>query len=319
VFGFISNDASSVNDLLIQYVFFIFVSFVVWFANAKVVEQLKEKINIDNNTWLNYILSISVASIVSSSLVSYFLLKIWTLIYPYNTATDTVILQTTACIIFISLFISIIYETYILKRKRTHALSKIEQLALAKTQAELSALKNQIDPHFIFNSLNTLSYLITSDAKKAKLFNDTLAKVYQYILRNKDRDLVMLREEIEFISNYFYLLKIRFHNTVDMAIEIDDMEAEELLIPPISLQTLVENAIKHNEFSEEKPLIISVAVSSKFVVVKNKINQKTYPVPTSRIGLSNLDNRYMLITKRNIQVDETNYFSVKLPIINLKS
>ncbi|MGN6615554.1 MAG: sensor histidine kinase [Ilyomonas sp.] len=317
VFGFINN-SSSPHDLLIQYTYFIFVSFVVWFSNAKVIEVLKQRTNLDNTTWLKYITIISAASVISSGVVSFSLLKLWPVIYPYNTAPDLVVIQTTGCIIFISLFISIMYETYILKRKRTHALSKIEQLALAKTQAELSALKNQIDPHFIFNSLNTLSFLISSDAKKAKLFNDTLAKVYQYILRNKDCDLVLLREEIEFISNYFYLLKIRFHNTVDMAIEIDDMEAEELLIPPISLQTLVENAIKHNEFSEEKPLLISVAVSSKFVIVKNRINQKTYPVPTSKIGLSNLDNRYRLITKKNIQVDETNYFSVKLPIINLK-
>ena len=103
-----------------------------------------------------------------------------------------------------------------------------------------------------------------------------------------------------------------------MTIEINDVDAEEFLILPISLQTLVENAIKHNEFTDGKPLTIYVAVTSNYVLVKNQLNLKSYPVPTSRIGLNNLDNRYKLITGRSILVDTmSNVFTVKLPIINL--
>jgi LytS/YehU family sensor histidine kinase len=177
-------------------------------------------------------------------------------------------------------------------------------------------LKNQIDPHFIFNSLNTLSFLITRDPQNARLYNDTLAKVYRYILSNKEKDLVLLKEEVEFISNYFYLLKIRFGEAISMVIEITDLSSEDFLIPPISMQALVENAIKHNEFNEKTPLVINVSVSSNYAVVKNIINLRTYTVPSSRIGLGNLDNRYKLITKRNIII-ENNFktFTVKLPII----
>jgi LytS/YehU family sensor histidine kinase len=194
--------------------------------------------------------------------------------------------------------------------------SKVEQLNVAKAQAELEALKNQIDPHFIFNSLNTLSFLITRDPVNARLYNDTLAMVYRYILSNKERDLVLLREEIDFISNYFYLLKIRFAEAVSMVIEITDLSAENFLIPPISLQALVENAIKHNEFSEKRPLTIDVSISADYVIVRNAMNRRTNPQPTSKIGLSNLDNRYKLLTKRNILV-ENNFesFTVKLPIV----
>jgi LytS/YehU family sensor histidine kinase len=197
-----------------------------------------------------------------------------------------------------------------------HSQSRVEQLNIAKAQAELEALKNQIDPHFIFNSLNTLSFLITRDPQNARLYNDTLAKVYRYILSNKEKDMVLLREEIEFISNYFYLLKIRFGDAISMVIEITDLSSEDFLIPPISMQALVENAIKHNEFNDRTPLTINISISSNYAIVRNIINPKNYATPTSKIGLGNLDHRYKLITKRNIII-ENNFksFTVKLPII----
>src|SRR4030095_12712042 len=185
--------------------------------------------------------------------------------------------------------------------------------------AELVALKNQIDPHFIFNSLNTLSYLISTDPLNARLYNDTLAKVYHYILFNREKNLVLVREEIEFLSNFFYLLKIRFGKAIDMIIEIDSLQAEELCVPPISLQILLENAIKHNELSENNPLTIHISVSPNFIVVKNKIIKKTYQQPTAGTGLNNLDNRYKLLTAKNIIVyKNSEYFIVKLPVLNSK-
>ena len=124
----------------------------------------------------------------------------------------------------------------------------------AKAEAELEALKNQIDPHFIFNSLNTLSHLIEEKPVKAKQFNDNLADVYRYILQNKARDLVLLREEMVFLENYFSLLKIRFEKAVQMKIIVDESEMDQYLVPPISLQILAENAIKHNEFSDTRTI-----------------------------------------------------------------
>lgn len=219
-------------------------------------------------------------------------------------------------IIIVASFITNLYEIIYLNKEREYNLTRAEQLNIAKAQAELEALKNQIDPHFIFNSLNTLSFLITRDPQNARLYNDTLAKVYRYILGNKEKDLVLLREEVEFISNYFYLLKIRFSEAVNMEIEITDLAAEDFLIPPISMQALVENAIKHNDFTDINPLTINVSVSSNFVVIRNAIKPKNYAPPTSKIGLNNLDNRYKLITKRNIIIENNfKFFTVKLPIL----
>jgi LytS/YehU family sensor histidine kinase len=292
--------------------------YIIWKGNFWVVVFVKTKMNFDKSDYHKYVLAILISTILYAGITAGVMLKIWTMLFKENETTFRKLIDTTLILIFISVFITTVYENYLLNRKKLSALSKAEQMSLAKTQAELMALKNQLDPHFIFNSLNTLSYLISSNTTNAKLYNDTLAKVYKYILRNNEKDLVLLREEIEFISNYFYLLRIRFDGAIDMRIEINNLMAEELLIPPISLQTLVENAIKHNEFDEKNPLVISVSVSVNHVVVSNMIKYKTFRQPTSKIGLANLNNRYRLITNKSIAIEKTQFFTVRLPIIKFE-
>lgn len=316
--GLISNSRYSTPLLLLQYGYFMCLVYLLWEGNILLVLFIKGKMDLDKVNYHKYIFIILVSTIIYALLTVGCLLMIWTKLFIQNATAPRILWNSTMVLAFIATFITIIYENYLLNRKKLSALSKVERMNLAKTQAELSVLKSQIDPHFIFNSLNTLSYLISSDQKSAKLYNDTLAKVYQYILRNSEKDLVLLREEIEFISNYFYLLRIRFEDAINMKIEIRDIEAEDLLIPPISLQTLVENAIKHNGFDEKNPLLISVSVTYDYVVVTNPVKSKSYLQPTSKIGLANLDSRYRLITNRNITIEKNHLFTVKLPIINLK-
>src|SRR6476620_10847125 len=121
----------------------------------------------------------------------------------------------------------------------------------------------------MFNSLNTLSYLISSKPDTAKTYNDTLAKVYRYILVYKDQNLVFLKEELEFVSNYFYLINIRYEQAVKLLIEIPEVKAENFLVIPASLQILIENAIKHNDFSKKEPLVININIQAGHVTVKN--------------------------------------------------
>src|SRR6185437_14252822 len=228
------------------------------------------------------ILALFLANIVYSGILSAVLLRLWILASHESTPDPDHLVNTVLVIIIGACFITNIYEIIFLNLEKAYNETRVEQLNVAKAQAELEALKNQIDPHFIFNSLNTLSFLITRDPLSARLYNDTLARVYRYILSNKERDLVLLREEIDFISNYFYLLKIRFAEAISMVIEITDLSAENFLIPPISLQALVENAIKHNEFSEKKPLSIDVSISADYVIVRNAMNRRNNPQPTSK-------------------------------------
>jgi LytS/YehU family sensor histidine kinase len=193
-----------------------------------------------------------------------------------------------------------------------------EQLERARAEAELEALKNQIDPHFIFNSLNTLSHLIENSPVKARLFNDTLADVYRYILLNKARDLVLLGEELAFLQSYFLLLQIRFEKAVRLDTNIDSHVLDEYLIPPISLQVLVENAIKHNEFSEADPLVIGIEMREDELVIHNHIHRKVLRKASSKIGLHNLGERYRLTTNKEIVVqEEEKDFTVSLPILKI--
>lgn len=316
--GIITHAHYTTSEIAGSYLFFTFIAFVVWEGNVMLMRLVKRKYKWGHRAYYKTILAFFICNVIYSGTISLLLLLLWRFL-SRETYTDwRPILYTTLIIIVTANLVTNTYENFFLNQEQLNTLSRVEQLSLAKAQAELIALKNQIDPHFMFNSLNTLSFLISTDPFNAKLYNDTLAKVYHYILRNKDKDLVLLREEIEFISNYFYLLKIRFDDSINMTIEINDVDAEEFLILPISLQTLVENAIKHNEFTSSKPLVIYVSVTSNYVLVKNKVNLKTYPERTSRIGLNNLDNRYKLITGRSILIDNAlTFFTVKLPIINL--
>jgi sensor histidine kinase YesM len=314
--GLIDNRLYTFSELAASYLYFIVVAFLVWEGNVRLMYYIRARIPWSKRSYPRVIIALFFANIVYSGILSASFLRLWILASHEPRTSNDHLVSSVLVIIIAACFITNIYEILFLNLEKEYNESKVEQLNVAKAQAELEALKNQIDPHFIFNSLNTLSFLITRDPLNARLYNDTLARVYRYILSNKERDLVLLREEIEFISNYFYLLKIRFAEAVSMVIEITDLSAENFLIPPISLQALVENAIKHNEFSDKKPLTIDVSISADYVIVRNIMNRRTSPQPTSKIGLSNLDNRYKLLTKRNILI-ENNFesFIVKLPIV----
>lgn len=236
-----------------------------------------------------------------------------------NGIVDWKIVKFTSLIILIAVFFLVnLYETVFLIRDLANDRVTQEQLERAKAEAELEALKNQIDPHFIFNSLNTLSHLIDDKPEKARLFNDNLADVYRYILQNKARDLVLLREEVNFLESYFLLLKIRFENAVQMEITIPEGAMDQYLVPPISLQILAENAIKHNEFSEATPLLFKVGIQNEGLIVHNPVRKKTLWRPSSKIGLQNLKERYKLITNQEIIIkNEENDFTVILPVLKI--
>lgn len=217
-------------------------------------------------------------------------------------------------------FITPLYEILFLAREAS--LEKLEQdkLKREKVQAELEAIKNQIDPHFIFNALNNLSYLIETDKERAMQFNITLARVYLYILQNKDIHLVTLGHELQFLKDYFYLSKIRFESAIYLTIEIPE-EMEGGYIPSISLQLLLENAIKHNEFSEVNPLCIKVFGKDEYIVVHNRVRKSEASGSGLKIGLTNLDTRCQLLTGHPLIIKETPedfYVYMKL-VTHLKS
>jgi LytS/YehU family sensor histidine kinase len=153
------------------------------------------------------------------------------------------------------------------------------------------------------------------DPDQAHLFNNRLALVYKYFLLNKNRELIPLMDELEFINNYFYLLQIRHDNKLQLKTTLNE-HSKKAMIPPCALQVLVENAIKHNEFSEQYPLEITICMSNETVKVSNPVKPKSYEVNSTGIGLKNLSARYKILFHKDILIENTpDKFSVKLPLI----
>jgi two-component system LytT family sensor kinase len=306
---------TTVDSLLVDYLFFSIISFCMWTGSAYAHYALRNLLSQIRKLYIRLPLRYSITILVSW-LISYALLYTWNHYLQNDRYVYYDLLISQVIMTVISLQISSIYEIVYLNKERESDLVKVERSEKLKVQAQLDALKSQIDPHFIFNSLNTLSYLISQNQEKAKLFNDTLAKVYRYILLNKEKDLIQLKEEIEFASNYFYLLKIRYQTGLSMIIKMDNVSVEDYLIPPLSLQALIENAIKHNHFSEKHPLGIEITISEEKITVVNQKNVKKFDIQSSKIGLSNLSERYSLIVNKNITIEQTpDHFTVLLPIL----
>jgi LytS/YehU family sensor histidine kinase len=197
---------------------------------------------------------------------------------------------------------------------------KNAELSRAKAEAELNALKNQIDPHFMFNSLNTLSYLITNDTQKASLFTDNLAEVYRYILSQKDQGLVVLEDELAFTEKYTGLLYLRFGNALNVQKHFNGSTEKDYLIPPTSVFVAFENAVKHNELTEEAPLRIDMYVNEGKLLITNALQRRRTVQHSSKIGLKNLDDRFKIITGKGIVAgSEGNQFNITFPLISIHS
>jgi len=304
-------------QIKLSFLYTIFIAFIIWEGNRYLLFSMRSYFD-----WYKKPLKKIIVLLFGISFytlpVSILLLAGWYHIF-INTGANWPTIFTASLIIMICvIFITHVYETVFLVKESASEMLRAEQLERARAEAELEALKNQIDPHFIFNSLNTLSYLIEEKPARAKQFNDNMADVYRYILQNKARGLVLLQEEISFLEDYFSLLKIRFENAVQLNLAADKALFDQYLVPPISLQVLMENAIKHNEFSDELPLVIEISFNGDTLVFYNEIRKKTLRKHSSRIGLKNLDERYKLITGHTIIVEETEkIFKVVLPVLKI--
>lgn len=315
--GMVNNSSFNNWQIKISFLYTIAIAFVVWQGNRYLLFTMRSYFD-----WLNKPVKKIIALLLAVSFftipVSCLMLAGWFYIFADGNVNWPIVTTSTLIIMICVIFITHVYETVFLVRQAENDKLRNEQLERLKVEAELEALKTQIDPHFIFNSLNALSHLIGSDAGKAKKFNDSLADVYRYILQNKDRGLVFLREEMLFMNNYFSLLKIRFEDAIQLESKVDEQVLDEYLIPPISLQVLMENCIKHNDFSDLAPLMITLEMEADVLIIKNQLRKKAMPKASSRIGLSNIDKRYKLVTNQSIQVIESDaMFEVRLPILKV--
>jgi len=213
--------------------------------------------------------------------------------------------------IIISLFFHLVYFYKALQERKV----KEQKIIAGTASAKFDALKNQLDPHFLFNSLNVLASLIDENPDKAQKFTTSLSKVYRYVLEQKDKELVSLEEELKFATTYIKLLKMRFEDSIFFEFP-EALSNNDAKVIPLSLQLLLENTIKHNIVNEKMPLHIKIYEANDYLIVENNFQKKEVLGDREGVGLHNIVNRYNIVTERKVLIEQTEgFFRVKLPIL----
>lgn len=318
IFRYSSNIEVEYNlQLLKVFGYYIMYSAPLTFVNSFFFDYLNDKVVW--NHYKKYRLAIGFLGSVIITLVTVFLVRLFHRVVldgvTYNEflATETLDFYYTSLIITIvaSLFFHAFYFYQELQKNKIK-----EQKVIAGTaSAKFDALKNQLDPHFLFNSLNVLTSLIDENPESAQKFTTALSKVYRYVLEQKNKDLVTVDEELEFAKTYMSLLKMRFEDSIIFEIPEQASNPESKVVP-LSLQLLLENAVKHNMVTSSKPLHIKIYETNNLLVVENNLQPKQIVKKSSGVGLDNIKQRYDLLTDRKVNINQqADSFAVAIPML----
>lgn len=294
--------------------------FAFWFGNSTIGRYAEKKLDRTKNPKKTTIIGLSLL-LVYGIIVSVSLPYIYDR-FVWGMAKEDIFLDVLIKSLMVMFLDSVVIATYYsseLSNQWVKSIRKNEELKRENLQAKYEVLKNKVNPHFLFNSLNTLSSVIERKPELGSDFVKKLSDNYRYVLEQSDKELVSIDVEMKFVEDYVFLSKIRFgeallfHSTVPNNTNIQ--------VVPLGLQTLVENAIKHNIISDDMPLKIVVGIEDGFIVIKNNIQKKNIIMPDRKPhGLENLRNRYTYHTDLSMEITESDeFFIVKLPIIKTKS
>ncbi|WP_091464360.1 2TM domain-containing protein [Flavobacterium urocaniciphilum] len=310
------------NNLLVNFGYSMLYGLSLYFANAIVF------IYLERTYQSKYPLKRIITGFISSFLVSIsviFLLRVFEDVIIEQRSFSEYLKQESFSNYFVSIIITFVvtlaFHTFYFYKAYNENKVKEQKIIASSASAQLESLKNQIDPHFLFNSLNVLSSLIEENPEAAQKFTTSLSKVYRYVLEQKDKELVSVEEELKFAKTYMNLLKMRFENSItfelpEIEIASDLAMTEEAKVVPLSLQLLLENCIKHNIVSEQKPLHIKIYIENNELIIENNKQIKEVLQDRKGVGLQNIVNRYAILTKRNVIIQESEtVFKVKLPIL----
>jgi len=307
------------SNVVVHFISVFIVIFGLWLTNFILIDFKGSKRKYQRNRLLNKYSRFIVSFL--AALMIYFI--VGSLIDSSGTLLTSVENGSSNLWIFLSLKILIFNAVFILIKYVYDTNSEKKQIAIENEilkreniNAQHETLKQQVNPHFLFNSLNTLKSLIKQDASQAGDFIDELSSVYRYMLLHQDKKDVTIGEEIDFLKSYVYLLKIRFGSAINTEITLPD-SLMQYSMPPNTLQLLIENAVKHNALSTKKPLSIYIYARDNYLTVQNNLQSKPeLPAPSSQFGLSNISSRYLLLKGKDIMIEKTDTsFLVSLPII----
>lgn len=304
-------------NLLYSFLFTILYTFSLYYANAWIFQMLDryfvdEKFS-KKRIFIGFLLSFVV------SLLVIFLLRVFEDVIVEGASFDVFIAREKASnylfAIIITFFVTLsLYAFHFYKAYQENKV-KQQKIIAGTASAKFETLKSQIDPHFLFNSLNVLSSLIEENPENAQKFTTSLSKIYRYVLEQKDKELISIEEELSFAKTYMNLLKMRFENSLFYELPDTPIHPEAKVVP-LSLQLLLENTVKHNVVSEQKPLHIRIFVEGDYLAIQNDLQKKEVLQDREGVGLQNIINRYEIITRRKvlIQTDQKT-FTVKIPIL----
>lgn len=292
-------------------VFFTFVSLVILFAvNTSLFHFNQPAVKI---TWQKMFFSLILTWILSSLLGKCFVFLHLTFHIPAIDAMVHHYLHPLRDFIITCTVSGSCYIVYLIRRQQ-EVMVENQQLHAENILNQYEALKNQLNPHMLFNSLNTLRSLVREDQEKAQEYIQELSRVLRYTLQGNESKSVLLKDEMDFVSAYIFLLKMRFEDNLTFDIDIDRRH-ELCRVPPMAVQMLIENAVKHNEISNRRPLAIRIYTEGDDLIVSNPVQPKLTAAPSTGIGLANLAKRYHLLYKREVQITENEQFTVIIPLI----
>jgi sensor histidine kinase YesM len=303
------------NGYIVQ-ALFIIITFFVWEGN-RIIQYLLPRFFKDTAT-IKFLVIFFLAGMLFSALISlaavYFIGHSYLSISLHQLKMPAKLALTygTRINLFLHILNAIFFYINQYKNKQLEA----EELKRISSQAQLQSIKNQVNPHFLFNNLNVLSSLVMQENPDANRFIEEFSKVYRYVLNSQEEELVVLRTELEFINTYNFLLEKRFPESIFIDVKIPPSYQSQFIIP-LAVQMLVENAIKHNIVSKANPLHIELEINENAkLVVRNNLQLKPVNEPSTHIGLKNISRRYEMIAGQNIEVIKNEQsFSVLLPLI----
>ena len=300
-----------------KYLTTLFITAVIWIGNRYIMVYSRGKYPLFNEVRKRLIFQ-SAIMFVFTVIADNFLGTLSNSIFgqhkdmPSNT---DVLIHSNSAAIFCTIMIIAIYESIFFMHQLRYSVEETEKLKREGLKAELNALKTQVNPHFLFNNLNTLVSVIPENPKLAVDFVQQLSKLYRHILEVKDEQSILLQDELDVLKAYAFLLQTRFGNNLDVIINVPTERLKKRIVP-LSLQILMENAIKHNIVSSDKPLKIEVTAFNGKLVVSNNLQRKNQVNESTGIGLDNIRNRYKLLGNEQVEVVENGSdFTVSIPLI----
>jgi len=307
---------ASAKIFLIEFSFYQLYAFVLSFINFYYFEFLEQL-----NWHGNFVKRISIGTIGSIilTMIGFFGLRLFTVVgfegksFTFFLENESIRYYTFSLWITLTILITFYFIYYFKKYQETRV--KKFQFEAKSESAKYQSLKSQLDPHFLFNSLNVLTSLIGENPKQAEKFTTKLAKIYRYVLEQKDKDLISVEGELEFAKNYMELLKMRFEEAIIFKILPETSNIEHKIVP-LALQLLLENAVKHNVITSDKPLQINIYEENNYLVITNNLNPTSSSEKSTRIGIKNIEERYSLLSdKKLIITKENNLFIAKIPLL----